>query len=173
MERPLGIKTWSHSHKSIDLICKLIYCFLYDTRSPHKLFGNFNMEVIKTSQILFNLQKPLDILTIHMAKLNTALKMIRTPKSFHKLKHYGPFGNTLQHQKLHHIQAGPLARNVSQWIGFHTTRVLTERYVRRDNSIVITPTLLFRLYCWFSIILWCHNYLVSISFVCFYVSICL
>ena len=36
--------------------------------------------------------------------------------------------------------------------------------------MVVAPTLLCRLYCWFSISLWCHN---SLIFVCYYVYICL
>ena len=53
-----------------------------------------------------SLRKPLDILTISKAKSNLRLKMIRTKKSFRELKHYRLFGNTLQHQKQHHIKIG-------------------------------------------------------------------
>ena len=50
----------------------------------------------------------------------------------------------------------PLHRKASRCTGFHTARVFTERYLRTDIRIVITPTLLCRLL-FFSISLWCHN----------------
>ena len=49
----------------------------------------------------------------------------------------------------------PPHRKASRCTGFHTARVFTERYLRTGIRIVITPTLLCRLF--FSISLWCHN----------------
>ena len=81
-----------------------------------------------------------------------------------------PFENTLQHEKPQHAQTSPTARKASQCTGFHTARVSTKRWLRRDISVVIIPTLLFRLYCWFGVRLWCHN---SLSCILYYVYICL
>ena len=62
----------------------------------------FSMEVIKIPQRHPNLRKPLDILTIPKAKLNSALKMKGTEKlpetkaKLKQYKQYSPFRNTLQ-----------------------------------------------------------------------------
>ena len=109
-----------------------------------------------------NLRKPFDIVTIVQANLNVVLKIIRIPKIFDKLKSYGPLGNTLST----YINRS----KTSQWAVFHKKRVLTGRYLRTDNSIVITPTLLCKLCRWFSISLWCHN---SSSCICCCDYICL
>ena len=66
------------------------------TRSSSRTY--VSVEVIKIPQRHPNLQKSPDIQTISKAKLSLALEKIRTPKSFRKLKHYGPFGNDLQHK---------------------------------------------------------------------------
>ena len=59
----------------------------------------FSMEIIKTPQRHPNIQKLLYFLTIPKAKLNLALKMIRTPKSFCKLRLMYPY-NFLQYIRM-------------------------------------------------------------------------
>ena len=55
----------------------------------------FCMEIIKTSHRYTNFRKPLFILIIPKSKINLALKMTMTPKSFRKLTSGIPFENTL------------------------------------------------------------------------------
>ena len=106
----------------------------------------FSMEIMRTSQMHPNIQKPLCILAIPKSKINLALKMAMTPKSFRKPRPDGPFENTLQHSKPHYVQTGPWAPKASQYTGFHTPCVLTKWCLRTDISIAIFPTLLGRLF---------------------------
>ena len=108
------------------------------------------MEIIKTPQRHSNIWKPLYILIIHKARLNLALKMIRTPSSFRKLRHGSP--------------------KIPSSIKNCTMYKLVHRLVKQVISIVITRSLFCRLYCWFSISLWCHN---SPSCICYYAYILL
>ena len=55
----------------------------------------FSMEIMKTSQRHPNIGKSLGILTIPKSKINLALKMTMTTKSFRKPRPDGPFENTL------------------------------------------------------------------------------
>ena len=129
------------------------------------------MEITKTYQRHHNIRKALCILTIPNSKINLALNMKMTPKSFCRLRPDGPFENTVQHWKLHHIKTNPLARRASQ-CSFHMAWVLTRRCLWADISIVIIPTLLRGLYCWFGVSLWCHN-LPSCALYCLYLLIIL
>ena len=130
----------------------------------------FSTETMRRSQRHPNIRKPLCILTILKFKTNLALKMTMTPKNLRKPRSDSPFENTLQHEKPRHAQTSPTARKASQCTSFHTARVSTKRWLRRDTSVVIILTLLFRLYCWFGVRLWCHN---SLSCILYYVYICL
>ena len=130
----------------------------------------FSIETMRTSQRHPNIRKPLCILTIPKSKTNLALRMTMTPKNLRKLRPDGSFENTLQHEKPQHVETSPPARKASQCIGFHTARVPTKRCLRTDISVVIIPTLLFRVYCWFGVSLWCHN---SLSCILYNVYICL
>ena len=130
----------------------------------------FSIEIMRASQRHPNFRKPLCILTIPKSKTNLALKMTMTPKNLRKPRLDGPFENTLQYEKPQHVQTGPPARKASQCTGFHTEWISTKRCLWKDISVVIIPTLLVRLYCWFGVSLWCHN---SLSCILYYVYICL
>ena len=119
----------------------------------------FNIEIMRTSQRHPNIRKPLCILTIPKSKTNLALRVTMKPKNLRKLRSDGPFENALQHEKPQHVQTGPPTRKASQCTGFQTARVPTKRCLRTDISVVIIPTLIFRLYCGFGFSLWCHNLL--------------
>ena len=107
----------------------------------------FSIEIMTTSQRHPNIRKPLCVLTIPKSKTNLALKMPMTPKNLCKPGPDGPFENTLHHEKPQHVQTGSPVRIASQCTGFRTARVSTKRCLRTDISVVIIPTLLFRLYC--------------------------
>ena len=64
----------------------------------------------------------------------------------------------------------PSVRKASQCAGFHTARVLTKRCFWTVISIVIIPSLLGRLYCWFGVSIWCQNSPICILY---YVYTCL
>ena len=107
----------------------------------------FSIEIMTTSQRHPNIRKPLCVLTIPKSKTNLVLKMTMTPKNLRKPGPDGPFENTLQHEKLQHVETGPPGRIASQCTGFHTARVSTKKCVWADISVVVIPTLLFRFYC--------------------------
>ena len=106
----------------------------------------FRIEIMTTSQRHPNIRKLLCVLTIPNSKTNLVLKMTMTPKNVRKPGPDGPFENTL-HEKPQHVQTGPPARIASQCTGFHTVWVSTKRFLQTDISVVIIPTLLFRLFC--------------------------
>ena len=62
-----------------------------------------SMKIIKAPQRESNIWNTPGILTTLKTKLNLAFNIIRTPKSYHKLRHYGPFENSLQRKKPHHV----------------------------------------------------------------------
>ena len=83
--------TASRRNQFIDLLQKSICCFPNVTSHHRKLFANIryyenNKDTSKTLQYW----KPLYILAIHKARLDLALKMIRTPSSFRKVRHGSP-----------------------------------------------------------------------------------
>ena len=138
------------------------------TRSHSRTY--FRIEIMTTSQRHPNFRRTVCVLTIPKSKTNLALKMTMTPKNLRKPWPDGPFENTLHHEKPQHVQTGPPARIASQCTGFHTAQVSTKRCLQTDISVVNIPTLLFRLFCWFGVSLWCHN---SLSCILYYVYICL
>ena len=62
-----------------------------------------SMKIIKAPQRESNIRNTPGILTTLKTKLNLAFNIIRTPKSYHKLRHYGPFENSLHRKKPHHV----------------------------------------------------------------------
>ena len=115
------------------------------TESPLRTY--FSTEIMTTSQRPPNIRKPLCVLAIPKSKTNLLLKMTMTPENLHKLWPDGPFENILQHEKPPQVQTSPPAHIASQCTGFHMVRVSTKRCLQTDISVVIIPTLLFRLFC--------------------------
>ena len=117
----------------------------------------FSIEIMTASQRHPNIRKPLCVLASPKSKTNLLLKMTVTPKNLHKAWPDGPFENILQHEKPQQVQTGSPARIASQCTGFHTARFSTKMCLQTDISAAIIPTLLFRLFCCFSVSLWYHN----------------